>query len=532
MSSLDTTFEILTHHSSPSAGEVLCVGATSNDPSTKLRSVKAIAHRRDAKTLNWLVNRFDKFREVMLSGLLDETGHLDSGYLGKAVVRQLKKASWNQAVGLRLINMAECFNQADALESLIQISLEHDDSLIRAAAAEVVLSLSASLSKSVRHRSDGKRLDPDAERYRQRMAEALGHAVEQYHVHRNNDLLDAFLVISDWNDVLLQRLLADESPTQETLVRRLKNSEHQSVLHLLAGFVRRRKIPGAVVGVLLRRHDAMFCEALLETIGDQPSPVVSINLKEYGLPDCLRGGESFMRSLGSDRDIAMCHAYSLAMPHEPEVIHMVLAMLQRNEEGAIRAAETCLKRVDAPSLEFWISILEAALDDESPEEAGGDASIADRATMMMNSLIQLTDHPEKLLSQSAQRLLTHLNTAETLPVFADLDPEVGKRLGQVLMGADETTLDVIRQGLRHAVLQNRLDAIGFAETLGLIDLMIEPLESIAKNDHQIAKMRTAQALGHGHGTQSEVLLREMCSMQKGSLRDAAIESMEMRGLTL
>lgn len=539
MSSLGVTFDILTTHSSPSAGEVLQLGATGDDQSTRQHCLRAMAHRKDVKSLNWLINRFEKYHDDLLSALTTNSGKLDAGYLGTAVTKQLAKDGWNQAIGLRLIDMVDCLNQTAALARLIDIAQNHEDSLIRAASGEVTLSLASPLSKAVRHRGDGERINPESERFRQSIAELLGAAVERYNNHRNTDLLDAFLVISDWNDALFQRLMSDESPTQETLLRRMRTSEHQSVLQLLAGFIRRRKIPGPVIGLLLRRHDAKFCETLLETITDNPTPVTAINLREYGLPDCLRGGESFMRSLGSDRDGAMCNAYSIAMPHEPESIHLVIAMLERGGPSAIRTAELCLKRIEAPQLADWIAVLEDSLEQQTAADTENDDSTAlqqntdyNRPLQLLDELIALSDHESKPLAAAAQSLLTHLNTAEVLPIFGDLSPEVGKQLGRILMQTDSGTLDMIRQGLRHAVMQNRLDAIEFAESLGLVDLMIDPLRQIAQTDHQLAKLRTAQALAHGTGSQSEAVLRELCSIQDGSLRDAAVASMAERGLTV
>ena len=539
MSSLDVTFDILTTHSSPSAGEVLQFGATSDDQSTRQNCLRAMAHRKDVKSLNWLINRFEKYHDDLLSALTTKSGELDAGYLGTAVTKQLAKDGWNQAIGLRLIDLVDCLNQTASLARLIDLAQNHEDSLIRAASGEVTLALASPLSKAVRHRGDGERINPELERFRQSIAELLGEAVERYNTHRNTDLLDAFLVISDWNDVLFQRLLSDESPTQETLLRRMRTSEHQSVLQLLAGFIRRRKIPGPVIGLLLRRHDAKFCETLLETIGDNPTPVTAINLREYGLPDCLRGGESFMRSLGSDRDGAMCNAYSIAMPHEPESIHLVIAMLERGGPSAIRTAELCLKRIEAPELADWISVLQDSLEKQVALDAEKDGSgtteqtlDCDRTIRLLDELIALSDSESKPLAAAAQSLLAHLNTAEVLPIFGELSPEVGKQLGRILMQTDSGTLDMVRQGLRHAVMQNRLDAIAFAESLGLIDLMIDPLRQIAKTDHQLAKLRTAQALAHGTGSQSEAVLRDLCSLPDGSLRDAAVVSMAERGLTV
>ena len=255
-----------------------------------------MAHRKDVKSLNWLINRFEKYHDDLLSALTTKSGELDAGYLGTAVTKQLAKDGWNQAIGLRLIDLVDCLNQTASLARLIDLAQNHEDSLIRAASGEVTLALASPLSKAVRHRGDGERINPESERFRQSIAELLGEAVERYNTHRNTDLLDAFLVISDWNDALFQRLLSDESPTQETLLRRMRTSEHQSVLQLLAGFIRRRKIPGPVIGLLLRRHDAKFCETLLETIGDNPTPVTAINLREYGLTSCVAVSHSCVRS--------------------------------------------------------------------------------------------------------------------------------------------------------------------------------------------------------------------------------------------
>lgn len=580
--SLDKTFQILLQSKRTDAPQVLANGVLRGDAGTRDRCIETLAHRDDPRSHEALTRLWSDFREHIIAKL-DSCETHSVAYFSSIVEQLQDPNTTDELVGVHR-DIAATFHLTDALPRLIDIAWKHQSRELRESTLNAVIAICQQWGNQARRNYAGLRPSPTLERSRLAAMTQLHAAAQDFQSHRCESLLDAFLLLSNWNDPTLQAVFKQDNPCRKLIVRRLRSSGNLGIMELLAGYFRRRSIPDSVIGTVLQRSDAAYREVLLRAISPKPSNTIVNNLNEFGLPDCLRGGVELLRELGTDRDAAIAHVYSSAMNQNPETLLVLLEIVERHSpdqqnkdpenknpdsrsgpvssnppnprktdkeslasakarrDRTLEAATTAFSRIAPPSIQFWLHAMNSPIMDgdvveseiKQLEQDNDDQPAIDpqseTAAVICTGLVDLAVGEDCPLARHAADLLTELSIHRTLPLFASLSDAQRLRLGRVLMQIDTSTIDVIRDGLRHAVMQRRLEAIEFAQTLGLVDLMLEPFTTIAKTDHQTVRLATAAALGYARSEESADLLRLLSTSQQPSLRDTALASLNMRGI--
>lgn len=528
--SLEKTYQTLVTTQRSDATDVLVRGVRLGDVDTQIQCIKSLARRTDQRSHDALIGLWNDHAvriESALDGLVTD--------VFDTVTARLAEVGVDDEGASELVEMSVRFRINTALAPLIELSLNHSDVSFREICLDAVLRLSQYWGHQARRDYPHLRQTPTLERARLDITARLLDIANDFLAHRCEGLLDALLTLSTWSDAAIRAVLQTDTPCRAIILRRIRHSRHSSVLELLAGFITRRSIPAEVLPIMLQRHDDSYRELLLEAISSSPSPTTVNNLKEFGLPDCLRGGVSMLRVLGRDRDAAVAHAYTAAMQSNPETIAVLLEILDRQSERSEAGCEwhdsiaVSMGRCDRPSMEFWLRGLRSSIMDDPDQATFEDnMSMDDLAALICTRLIALSQNDDSGMAGRANDLLETLTIQNALPAFAKLSVEQRLRLGRALMQVDSTTLDVVGDGLRHAVMQKRLEAIAFAQTLGLVDLMVEPIAKIAREDHQTARLAATAALGTAHGASANEILQELANCQLGSVRDVAEECLQSR----
>ncbi len=550
--SLEITYRILTKSTRPEAIEILARGIASGDAETINQCCRVLAMRDCRRSHELLIASWPHHSDAIMAAIQGcESGFCETvtELLGNELAMDQQPTSDGElsAAGQQrlrtLTSITTVLSIRTAMPAMISAAWKHRSHVVRQCYVDAVVSLCQVWGKQARRHYAGVRPDSTTERLRGEVSSQLFETVKNFQTHRCEDLIDAFLFLSSWDDPALRSSFDDDHPCRTLMIRRLRSSHHHSVLELLAGYIRRRSIPSSVLALMMQRTDAMYCETLLHTISPEPTTATFGNLKEYGLPDCLRGGVALLQTIGSDRDAALAHAYANAMQHDPETIAVLLEILQRHSGETSADVQTraavaiSLARCDIPDVNYWLLAFESQridewLSDDTAITPSNSRSLEDRAAEVCMRLVQSVHSPDANIAKLSLRLLRELNINNTLTLFPELSSDQRLRIGRVLMQIDPETLDTVRDGLRHAVMRRRLEAIEFAQTLGLVDLMIEPFTVIVKNDHQSVRLAAAAAMGAAVSEASAELLRELSASPHGSLRETAIEALHRRGITV
>jgi hypothetical protein len=344
-------------------------------------------------------------------------------------------------------------------------------------------------------------------------------------MHRNEQLVDAFLLASTWGDCELRQMLDANQTPMDLICKRFVEAEHGGVIGLLAGFVRRRNLHDRIGQIIGSRSDASFRDVLLRNIGTEPTATVLRNLREIGVPECCRVGEEALDDIAPHQLPPLIHLHSAARPDSLETLHLIAAAVERRGPGCETAAAMAFSRCEVPTAELWMRAAVPVADGDP------DLIARDDNARLLKRLIDLLDHTDPILVRSIRRLLGPLHAGEMLHRFQSLRPRSRRRLGRIVMIIDPDAIQRVRDALRHPVLQNRLEAIAMADALAIVDLLSDSFARIAREDHQEARMRAADAMAEASSDLTLQLLQEMTDLPECPVRDAALRAIQRRQTT-
>jgi hypothetical protein len=261
---------------------------------------------------------------------------------------------------------------------------------------------------------------------------------------------------------------------------------------------------------------------LLTTIGPEPTQSVLKNLRELGFPRCCRGNESLIRQLPTEFRAAFAYVQVTCSSDCIATLHVIATAAESGTQDSINAATIALSRCEVPSAESWMRAALHIAEADEPETRD------DETTRLLRRLIALLEHPDASLNRSIRRVLGALHSVEMLPQFQSLRLRSRRRLGRVVVMIDEEATERVRDALRHPVLTKRLEAIAMADALDVVDELHDSFARIAREDHQEARIRAAEAMSDATSDATLGLLQEMINLPDCPVRDAAIHAIQRR----
>jgi hypothetical protein len=506
MHGLKLTYQTLGHSRNEAAIDVLCAALDEADGAIRQQALTALMARTEPRAAAQVLANWAKLQPDDLPVLGQK-----KNWLASSIEVSLKSSG--EPV-LTAIAAAAKLELSSVLPQLILLAESSASRSIQQRATQAIVSMVKPLGSAAR-------ADRDQPTVRSPVLSRLADSVRRFFMHRNEAMVDAFLLVASWGDSELRNLLASSGPETDLVFRRLSQSGDPGVIELLAGFIRRRNLTDRVRETIQSRQDEPFRDALLRTIGVEPSATVLANLRDIGMPACCRGGEALIGSLPLAYLAPLVYLYVAASRDPVETLHLIVAAVQRHS-GCEAAAAFALARCEVPDADFW---MRAAL----PVADGDPLTIAaDENARLLQRLIKLLNNPDPGLQRGLRRVLQPLHAEQMLPRFESLRPRSRRRLGRVVMMVDPEALGRVRDALRHPVMRHRLQAIAMADALAAVDLLSDSFERIAREDHQEARVRAAEAMSHASGEKTLHLLQEMTNLPECPVRDAAMVAIERR----
>lgn len=524
MQSIELTFEILANSRNEAAIDVLVMGLDDADSQIRQRSIDALMSRSDPRSVVSTLAHWEKLDPKNVASLQKRKSQLLPTIM--SVLRGEKRdtgeasdegdAQPAEAVRLEnAIDAAKSLHLSVALPELILLAESHASRGIRSLATDATLTLATPLGHDARAERDQPTVRGPA-------LARLVDSIRRFSMHRNDSMVEAFLLISTWGDGDLRAIIQENGPTMELVGKCLSQSTQPGVLDLLAGFVRRRNLAPRLMEIIQTRQDVAFRDALLRKIGTEASGTVSRNLRDMGMPKSCHGGDELVSDLDPSLRAALVHLYTAANENTIETMNLITSVVRLGGPGAIGAAAIGLAHCEAPDADFWLRAAVAVADGDQR------AIAADENATLLSNLIDLLDHEEPGLVRSVRRVLSALHAETMLKKFHSLRPRSRRRLGKIVMMIDSGAIDRVRDALRHPVLAQRLEAIATADALCVVDLLSDSFTHISREDHQEARMRAADAMAGATGEQTFKLLQEMIDLPESPVRDAAVAAIGRR----
>ena len=246
---------------------------------------------------------------------------------------------------------------------------------------------------------------------------SLQHAVDRFDQHRHRELVEAFLLLTTRENVVLKKILRDpRHPSYLVVLDVLNQSTRTGIVRLILNFLQDRFTPSTVLRVIARRRDPMFLRHALRRSESQPTDEVQNNLRRIESIGWLRHDFSMLDSLTDPEQEAAVQMAVHSGHNRLDVFEVLKHILQHGKACGRQTAAQALATfggVDANQL-----ALDGLEDSDPLVQAHMVAQLRERGIPgAISRLIQLIDSPFEAVRSAAQKSLTEFNFARYLSLF-------------------------------------------------------------------------------------------------------------------
>jgi hypothetical protein len=507
MQGLQLTYDTLGETRNEAAVDVLLAALDDADADHRANALTMLLLRKEPRAPEQVLENWSKLSP-------DDLGPLRSNkdWMSATVEQALGKT---EPEALTAIEAAEVLGLTSTLKPLILMAESSASREVKRRSSEAVIKL-------VRPLGEAARDDRNQPTVRSPVQAALADSVRRFKMHRNEHLVDAFLLVSTWSDSKLLQLINAGGRDTKLLCDRFTHSEESGILDLLAGSVRRKSIPRELAQIVQSRPDEQLRVALLHQIGCEPNATIQRSLSNIGIPYSCRGGAKLLDVVAPDCIAPLIALYLAAKKDTLETLHLITAAIAFGGPEVEAAAVTGFSHCEVTDLGFW---MRAAVDVADAHE---EETASDENARLLTQLIRLLDHSNPSLSRSVRHVLAPLHAEQMLQKFQSLRLRSRRRLGKVVMMIDPDAVQLVQDRLNHQVLNHRLEAIAAADALDIVDELSDSFAHIVHGDHQTARVQAAEAMAGARGAVTLQLLQEMANLPECSVRDAAVQAIEGR----
>jgi hypothetical protein len=373
---------------------------------------------------------------------------------------------------------------------------------------------------------DESRRNPQA--MRQHVIASMEAPVQRYARHRRREVIEAFLMLVDRDNVVLKQILQEPHHASfAVLVETMTKSQCPGVIRLLLNFLDDPNAPTAALQVVANRCDTGFIRYLLRKIGREPSTVVKQNLKRVTSLAWMRSAESFIEQWDDASQHAAIRMVIASGVSRPQAFSMVELMLRRGKPGGRRAAAEAL--AEFAGAEANNAAVRALSDPEPTVQAAIVSQLRRRGIPgILSRLVELLESPHSMVRQAVRKSLSEFSFKRFVGAFDMLDDEVRRNTGMLVRKTDPQTVPLLIAELRSKMRTRRLRGLAIARTLELVDAVESAVLPLMQDDDHMVRAEAALALGSSNTEASRVALEEAINDRSLAVQEAAQKSLDAR----
>jgi hypothetical protein len=508
LAGFDITFDVLARTQNTTVAHVLIPALESADHDLRMRAAQTLLSRGNEQGLG----------EVFLA--IPQLGEKFAPYFTqfrKELVGAALKLLQDPPSLARVLPIIRQYQLTETATEIAKIALSSESFTVRMEAAEIVAELAWVLGRNER------RPQTHSSTPRDHLVAKLTEAVRSDVSRRSPMLLDGFLSAVRWDDGVLKGIFDADDPVEGILIDRLSRSRLEGVVHLLAGWITRPRIPRSIQEVIKSRGDSLFRDQLIDAIGCDPTTTTVKNLRNLRPISCLRLKNVRWTEVEAKRQPALLRALAASEGDDLRVARFVLDVIREveSEEFEYVAAKIFseLKSID-PDLVVR-SALAASRDDQA---------LLDPAVKTIVQLLDLAGLGGPL-AEGARHALQALRMDTLLEQIDGLHPTTARRLGALVRAIDHESIPRVEALLRHSVSRFRLLGMKAAVAMDIVDELLESWKRYFQRtgaDQAEARVAAVEALRHGESAETLALLQEIAETGTGVVRAAAVEALAAR----
>jgi HEAT repeat protein len=512
-----TTFELLAQTENEAAVELLIPALDSPERAIQEGALRSLLQRRSRTGQREILQRLHLVDDCW-KAIIEEHRASMSYALRDAILDSSPQLCAN---GCQAILW---FREYDLLPALVN-ALEDEANPNAALAGATLLSL-MDLFYSELSGEGPWRQRRDPELLRQRMLNCLEESVHRFGRHHRIAVIEAFLMLSAYDNLTLRRILLDPlDGGYLPLIDVLTHSVRPGVQRLILDFLDDPHAPSSTLALIAHRSDLPFIERLLRRIGAEPTATVRHNLARVGGIAWLREPRPLIDALDEIHQPALVQLVQASSMNRLEGFGVIACLAVQGKVAGRRAAVGALR--DFHGVEANKVAIKSLEDDDDEVQANALRQLRDRGIPgAISILIDALASPSELVRAAARECLTEFTFPRYLATFDMLDEDVRHTTGLLVKKIDPETVPLLREEMKSPSRRRRIRALQMAEAIQVeLELQEEILLAIADSDH-LVRLEAARALGQCGSVAAYAALREAETDRSLTVREAAAASLE------
>ncbi|XZE53236.1 HEAT repeat domain-containing protein [Planctomycetaceae bacterium SH139] len=507
---MQLTFNVLATAANGAADGLLALALESDETTVRQQAITAILNRRTDRGALLILKMWEDLNDSELRAVQEHPAAMQAVIAG-VLKGQADAPLWLTALSaLRMLSL-------DGLLPLVIDRLETaGDRRLRQHMMAAVMDVSGSLGTSAREGRGRPSL-------REPVVRRLAESIRRMNFHRCEGLSEAFLAASSWGDRELRILLTEDLEAARRLETPLMTSTVPGVLQLIAGYLRRKHIPAGVRQAIELRSDELFRNALLKTVGGEPTTMLLRHLREMPLLAIFHSLETLANETPSTFLVGLVHAHTANNDSPVDKLTLLLDVIAKGNHDAEAAVAIALAH--CPPLDPEILLQAAAA---LASDSGQMQPHLVPYQRVIKRVLKLLDHPSQAIVHGLQHVMQGLHAEHFVKVIDELPAVQLPAVGGVICRIDRNAANTLAQALRSPLIERRRQAVKAIVACGLVNSLESALTQIAKDDYREVRILALQALVQGQDEASLVALEGAAFGPDGSQRDAAIDSLTER----
>lgn len=346
------TYDVLASTSNPAAAEALLGGLTSSSPEVRTKCIKILLSRPEIESRAVIVSQWNKLDATTRASMANNKFELQPAARDLLCNGSLEhKQAAIQAV---------CdLDVTSALAELIPLALDKQNPVCDAAMK--------ALFELCRRWGSKARSGQDVPTVRSPMLDTMARVIHEYPMHKNTDIIDAWLMLVTWEDSAQRAVINDPlHPAFRAVLQRFWHGQHPSILELLGGYLWRGSTPKSVLSVLCERPDHTLAIRMAEIMDDKLVTAALRRLRELP-PMASLSGLAVRSGLTADVQRKLWLMLSANSPSIEPVLSGAVAMSKLGTAEGRRLAAEIVRNCRRKDLQTIVQHLQHA--SANPEDA-------------------------------------------------------------------------------------------------------------------------------------------------------------------
>lgn len=520
---LQSTFDLLAQTENEAAAQVLVAALDSPHPELAERALAVLLKRRSLAGQHEVLRRVHQLDDRWRAILHEHRGTMSQA-LRDALLSSDTQWCSNSCQAILW------FHEYDQMPALVNV-FEDETNPHAPLAAATALKLAELFYHDLSGTHDFRpRRDPQL--MLRHLTATLEESVKRFGRHRRSELVEAFLLLANRDNLTLKQILLDpHHASYLAVIEVLTRSRQPGVIRLLLSYLDDPQAPSAPLTAIAHRDDREFVEPFLRRIGSEPSAAVRRSLARIDQFAWLRPGQSLLDELDEAAQHSTVELVTASGMNRLAAFQTISHLVLNGKPAGRRAATKALAAfhgIEANQLAL------KALEDEDPHvQALALAQLRERGIPgAVSVLIERTESPQPVVQQAARESLSEFSFARYLSAFDMLDEQVRRSTGILVRKIDPQAVPLLREELAAASRRRRIRALQIAETMLLVSQVEDDVIKLLHDEDHLVRLGAAKALAHCGTAAAIEALHDAEQDSSATVREAAAHSLERIGRLL